>query len=925
MKAIRVLAVLALTCASAFSADVVAPSIVAASLSPSSVDVTSAVGSITVTMQITDDDSGFSYGNLFLYNQAGDFIDSRFFNASQRTSGTALDGVYTIVVEVPRYCDPGTWRVNGFVQDVTGNRRDYGPTVTPFPIPAAMTFTVSNTGTIDNSPPVLVSHSVFPTAVTVTGGSATVTFTYQITDSPSGLKFATIFPREPGGTERFDLLKSFSALERISGSNLSGTYKVTFTLPQNSPAGTWTFRTSLQDQVGNSISSPAGSLSVNVGPAAAKFIAQAVDAVYLQFSTAGSGWVMTSSDSNDGIDAAKSLPVPDDGEATFQTTLTGPGSLTYYARVDSEEDADYLSVFRGATKVHEISGFVDWNLYTVDIPSGNHTVKWSYSKNSNGANGDDRGWVDEVRYQQTTDASLPQLQDLRLSSRSVNLLTGSKNITFRVDVTDDSNGLASGTIQLFDPAGILRASGSFDGSFPIAGDEFAGTHELTLLVPTTGSFGMWRAEVTLTEANTNAIRRYGPGGSAFPVKGIELFHAGDPSAPDTEKPLARAIEVSPGVVNVTAGATMATVTVQITDGISGFQFGDIEVINPSNGSTGNFFLPASSRISGDMHNGIYQIEVPVPAYGMPGTWTVGCYVRDNANNEQRYPSNIQFPDDVDETFAVINSGAFDLADPTVTSMDVTPVQINTSGGSAQVQVTVSLLDDLSGLKDAFAYFYDPANVFQNSLFTVLNSANRISGNDLSGTYQFSKTLPQGSALGQWQVRIFVRDKTGRTKFYGQSGSAFPEANDGFFTNSSGAMSLYASFVATYSLTGNNALAGADPDNDGRNNATELMLGTNPTSAASNGGGPINVVQDPTGAHLDFTVSPALNVTSSGGFLELRDAGGGAPLKVKGQTSSGLAGAWANATPILVSGSIYRVTMPFASGPRGFARLYFETP
>ncbi len=881
-------------------------------------------------MQITDDDSGFSFGNLFLHNQAGDFIESAYFDVSQRTGGGPLNGSYTITMEVPRYADPGTWRVDALVDDVATNRRNLGgpdPANTPFPNPAAMTFTLVNTGQVDDSPPNLVTDSVFPAAVNVSSASAALNFTLECHDSPAGINYGYIYPRTPGGVVRHDLIKYFSDGDRTSGDSSSGIYETSLTLPHGSDSGRWTFEVYLLDKVGNYNFSPAGSVAVNLPPGyePTDFLAQAVDAVQLPFSTRGGGWIIQNADSNDGIDSAASRPMGDGGEATFQTTVTGPGTLSFQWRVDSEFDADFLTVLLDNSPLQEISGNEDWVGYSVNIPSGNHTVKWRYKKDASGSNGDDHGWVDEVRFRRDPDASLPLLQDLRILPRSVDLLTGPREVTFKIEVTDDFHGLAGGRLELFNASGDPQVSTTFDGQFPQVGDSNAGTYEVILEIPDDAGFGQWRAEVTLTEATTNTTRRYGLGGEAFPVKGSEFFHAGDPSAADTQAPLARALQVTPGGVNVSVGAAVATVTIQITDAVAGFLFGDVEVYNPDSNSTGTHSFSTGDRISGDEFNGIYQVQITIPQYAMPGTWKVGCYLRDTDGNEHRYPSNIQFPDEVDETFTVINSGAIDTSDPVVTFMEVTPAQINTSAGPAQVQVTVSIQDDLSGIKDAYAYFYDPAGDFQSGFFTFLNGANQIGSNNMSRTYQFSKTLPPGSAMGRWEVGIYLQDMTGRAKSYGNNSSLYPEPFTGYFTNSSGPLSTFAAFMASYSLLGGNALAGADPDGDGRNNATELLLGSNPANAASTGTGIITTSRDATQFHLDFTINPALTVTANGGFLELRDGGGGAPLKVKGQIQNGLAAAWASATPALIPGNIYRVSLPFASGATGFARLYFETP
>ncbi len=65
---------------------------------------------------------------------------------------------------------------------------------------------------------------------------------------------------------------------------------------------------------------------------------------------------------------------------------------------------------------------------------------------------------------------------------------------------------------------------------------------------------------------------------------------------------------------------------------------------------------------------------------------------------------------MDETFTVTNNGPINMSEPVVTSIEVTPAQINTNNGSAQVQVTVAIQDDLSGINDAQALMAEPGDV-----------------------------------------------------------------------------------------------------------------------------------------------------------------------------------------------------------------------
>jgi len=55
----------------------------------------------------------------------------------------------------------------------------------------------------------------------------------------------------------------------------------------------------------------------------------------------------------------------------------GPGRLTFYWRVSSEEGYDFLE-FSVADEVDSISGEVDWQLFVANVPPGLQTLSWRY-------------------------------------------------------------------------------------------------------------------------------------------------------------------------------------------------------------------------------------------------------------------------------------------------------------------------------------------------------------------------------------------------------------------------------------------------------------------------------------------------------------------------------------------------------------------
>lgn len=128
-------------------------------------------------------------------------------------------------------------------------------------------------------------------------------------------------------------------------------------------------------------------------------IADAADVPNLTFTTGGTkGWFGQSTITHDGIDAIQSGDIGNSEQSWFQTTVTGPGTLSYWARVSSES-GDVLEVrIDGLTPRDRIGGLVNWQKKTYEIESGTHTIRWNYIKDFIDDGGVDTAWVDEISW-----------------------------------------------------------------------------------------------------------------------------------------------------------------------------------------------------------------------------------------------------------------------------------------------------------------------------------------------------------------------------------------------------------------------------------------------------------------------------------------------------------------------------------------------
>jgi len=91
--------------------------------------------------------------------------------------------------------------------------------------------------------------------------------------------------------------------------------------------------------------------------------------------------------------------VPDNGFAAFETSVFGSGTVTFWWRVSSERDADYLKFLVDGTQVAALSGTKGpWAQVSQRIEGAgvSHVLRWEYAKNGSFASSTDAGWVDDI-------------------------------------------------------------------------------------------------------------------------------------------------------------------------------------------------------------------------------------------------------------------------------------------------------------------------------------------------------------------------------------------------------------------------------------------------------------------------------------------------------------------------------------------------
>ena len=94
---------------------------------------------------------------------------------------------------------------------------------------------------------------------------------------------------------------------------------------------------------------------------------------------------------NDNINDSES------SELILSITVMIDDSVTFWYRMSSEQDWDYLRYSEDGNELGAWSGITSWLYAGFPITSGSHTLKWGYDKDSDFSSGTDQAWLDNIR------------------------------------------------------------------------------------------------------------------------------------------------------------------------------------------------------------------------------------------------------------------------------------------------------------------------------------------------------------------------------------------------------------------------------------------------------------------------------------------------------------------------------------------------
>ena len=114
-------------------------------------------------------------------------------------------------------------------------------------------------------------------------------------------------------------------------------------------------------------------------------------------------WTIVDNGANNGTYCAKSGTISDRQSTSLVLTIEvlAAGDLSFYKKVSSENNYDFLRFYIDNVEKGSWSGNVNWSQESYPVTAGTHTFKWTYEKDAYVSNGSDCAWIDDIQFPPT--------------------------------------------------------------------------------------------------------------------------------------------------------------------------------------------------------------------------------------------------------------------------------------------------------------------------------------------------------------------------------------------------------------------------------------------------------------------------------------------------------------------------------------------
>lgn len=198
---------------------------------------------------------------------------------------------------------------------------------------------------------------------------------------------ATVFTVQAGGTPPLRYQWKFNETDLANATNAS------LTITQAAPRHAGSYRVAVANDYGEGTTSPGATLTVTT-----LSLPEALDYASTWLPSGPAAWYGQVGTTHDAAEAAQSGAVTNGQQSMLTTTLRGPGTISFWWKVSSETNYDYLTFAINGVQQAAISGEVGWEHRTYAVANGSHGLRWAYTKDGSIDTGLDAGWLDQVGY-----------------------------------------------------------------------------------------------------------------------------------------------------------------------------------------------------------------------------------------------------------------------------------------------------------------------------------------------------------------------------------------------------------------------------------------------------------------------------------------------------------------------------------------------
>ena len=228
---------------------------------------------------------------------------------------------------------------------------------------------------------------------------------------------------------------------------------------------------------------------------------------------------------------------------------------------------------------------------------------------------------------------------------------------------------------------------------------------------------------------------------------------------DVKPPQLIDLSVQPISVDVSSSNQTITVTLAVTDDLSGIASVGVRLGLPSGFFNGACPPINANRTSGDNLNATYSSTITVPRNGAAGQWPLSITLTDAAGNTSTISALTLANRGLPSKVSVV-SATPDTTPAQVTGISFVPSPVDASNSDVQASVQIAAMDTGTGVSFNPACFSTQSitingpNAQQIRLFRA--SFTRISGTAQSGVWESQFSIPQYSS-GSWTAASLVLD------------------------------------------------------------------------------------------------------------------------------------------------------------------------